>query len=152
MCERCHSVTLLPGEKYSMKNWCKTHNIPDYSERLATLPNIIHLYGDSKEFDFSSTKDEIDIYFIDGDHSYSGVKADTENIFRNRKPDSFVVWHDFLGWLDPLCRRLSGLRSDSGLSAGPRRRGHAHAPVLFSGTGPSLLAQRSPDRLSEIRF
>ena len=95
LCERCHSVTLLPGEKYSMKNWCKTHNIPDYSERLATLPNIIHHNGDSKEFDFSSTKDEIDIYFIDGDHSYSGVKADTENIFRNRKPDSFVVWHDF---------------------------------------------------------
>ena len=41
-------------------------------------------YGDSKRFDYSSAR-EVDLFFIDGDHSYSGVYCDTVNVFDNRK-------------------------------------------------------------------
>ena len=52
-------------------------------------------YGDSKEFNFKSIKESIDLYFIDADHSYTGVYNDTKNVFDSKKEDSFVIWHDF---------------------------------------------------------
>ncbi|WP_158078749.1 class I SAM-dependent methyltransferase [Clostridium puniceum] len=95
ICDVCYSITAPIDAPYSMKNWCKDANIPDYSERLATSKNIRHYYCDSKTFDFSSIDEKIDVYFIDGDHSYYGVYHDTKNIFENKNEDSFVIGHDF---------------------------------------------------------
>ena len=95
ICDELHSITAKPGEPYSMRNWCKNRNIPDYSERLTYSPKIVHHYGDSKTFDYNRIPQDIDLYFIDGDHSFFGVYFDTLNIFKYRKPDSIVVWHDF---------------------------------------------------------
>lgn len=80
---------------FSMKNWCKIKNIPNFSERLTYSDKIKHFFVDSKMFDFTTIQDQIDLYFIDGDHSYKGVLNDTKNIFDTRKKDSIVVWHDF---------------------------------------------------------
>ncbi|MBR1421469.1 MAG: class I SAM-dependent methyltransferase [Selenomonadaceae bacterium] len=97
ICDELHSITAEPGAPYSMKNWCKARNIPDYSERLTYSPKIVHHYGDSKTFNFNSIPQNIDLYFIDGDHSFNGVYCDTINVFKHRKPKSIVVWHDFKG-------------------------------------------------------
>ena len=70
-------------------------NQPDYTDRLLDFDNIEVHYGDSKEFDFKTIKDDIDLFFIDADHSYTGVYNDTKNVFKFRKKDSFVIWHDF---------------------------------------------------------
>jgi predicted O-methyltransferase YrrM len=60
------------------------------------LKNVIHLEGDSADFDFAGLKTKYDLVFIDGDHHYNAIKRDTENVFkhlvRNR---SIVVWHDY---------------------------------------------------------
>jgi hypothetical protein len=59
------------------------------------LPNVIHIEANSHYFDFSQLK-KFDLIFIDGDHSYKGVKQDTENAFRLLKDDrSIIVWHDY---------------------------------------------------------
>lgn len=94
-CEKLYSVTADVGAKYSMRESCKYYRIPDFSERLTYNEKIIHYYGDSKQFDFSKHADTIDLYFIDGDHSYNGVYCDTKNIFENKKRDAIVIWHDF---------------------------------------------------------
>ena len=94
-CERLYSITAPCQEKYSMASWCRNRNLPDYSERLAQNDKIIHFYTDSKEFDYMKIKDEIDLYFIDGDHSYEGVYADTKNVFKIKNENAIVVWHDF---------------------------------------------------------
>lgn len=94
LCEKCYSITAHPDAPYSAKNGCIRYNIPDYSERLAYADNIIHFYENSQMFDYNKIEDEIDLYFIDGDHSYEGVKIDTEKVFASRKKDSIVVWHD----------------------------------------------------------
>lgn len=94
-CERLYSVTALPGSPYSMKYWCREAELPDYSERLTYNERIVHYFTDSKQFDFSKHADTVDLYFIDGDHSYSGVYYDTKNIFDHKKEDAIVVWHDF---------------------------------------------------------
>lgn len=45
----------------------------------------------------------LDLLFIDGDHSYDGVKADWEAYKDFLKPGSIVVFHDY-GWADGVKR------------------------------------------------
>ena len=58
--------------------------------------NIKHIGHNSHIFDYSSLKSKFDLIFIDGDHSYEGVKKDTQNAFKLLKDDnSIIVWHDY---------------------------------------------------------
>lgn len=58
--------------------------------------NIIHLLGDSLNFNFDSLNKKFDLIFIDGNHKYDFVKNDTEKIFKHLvHKDSIVVWHDY---------------------------------------------------------
>ncbi|WP_162560022.1 class I SAM-dependent methyltransferase [Methylotetracoccus oryzae] len=47
--------------------------------------------------------EELDLLFIDGDHSYQGVKSDWEAYKKFLKPGSVVVFHDW-GWADGVKR------------------------------------------------
>lgn len=59
-------------------------------------PNINHLEGNSKTFDFKSLNKKYDLIFIDGDHSYEMVKNDTAKVFDSLvHENSVVVWHDY---------------------------------------------------------
>ena len=44
-------------------------------------------------------KDEIDMIFIDGDHSYSGVKTDVDLYFPKLKKGGIICMHDY-GWAE----------------------------------------------------
>ena len=90
--EHCYSITMPPD---TMKKYFADMGKGNFANRLAYRDNITQYFVDSKEFDFSSVANKIDIYFIDGDHSYIGVYNDTKNIFAHKKKDAFVVWHDF---------------------------------------------------------
>lgn len=81
------------------------------------IPNVIHLKGNSKTYDFSSLNEKFDVIFIDGDHHYDMVKNDTEKVFEHlAHENSIIIWHDygfnpemiryevFLGVLDGLPR------------------------------------------------
>lgn len=94
-CEKLYSITAPMNAEFSMRKWCQMKNMPDFTERLTYSDKIEHYFIDSKQFDFTKVQDDIDLYFIDGDHSYRGVFSDTKNIFNTRKKDSIVVWHDF---------------------------------------------------------
>ncbi len=60
-----------------------------------TLPNIKHVEADSLTFDFNSLNQKFDVIFVDGDHTYEGVKSDTSNAFKLLKNESSViVFHD----------------------------------------------------------
>ena len=39
--------------------------------------------------------DHIGMVFIDANHSYEGVKKDTENVFRQINPGTIIFWHDY---------------------------------------------------------
>jgi len=75
---------------------------------------IVQLYGDSRTFDFSPYDGAIDFAFIDGDHTYEGVKRDTENVLRMVPPGGVIIWDDYhpessIGvtqYLHQLSRRL----------------------------------------------
>lgn len=56
---------------------------------------VQRLHGDSATFDFSPWHGKIDLFFIDGAHSYEYVKSDTENAFRCVRDGGVIAWHDF---------------------------------------------------------
>jgi predicted O-methyltransferase YrrM len=56
---------------------------------------ITTLEGDSATFDFSPYTGRMDVVFIDGAHSYSYVKNDSERAFRMLAPDGLIAWDDY---------------------------------------------------------
>lgn len=58
--------------------------------------NIIHIEGNSMNYDFASLNKKFDLIFIDGNHTYDFVKNDTAKVFKHLIHDeTIVVWHDY---------------------------------------------------------
>lgn len=64
---------------------------------------IQRVYGDSAKFDFLPYRRSIDLFFVDGAHTYDYVRLDTINALRCCRPGSVIAWHDY---------RRSGLSRD----------------------------------------
>ena len=65
-----------------------------HRQREGTM--ITQLYGDSADFDYSPYRNNIDLVFVDGSHSYEYVINDTEvalSLLRNGK--GIILWHDY---------------------------------------------------------
>ena len=56
---------------------------------------IYRLYGDSAVFDFSPYHKRVDLFFIDGAHSYEYVRNDTLKALDCVKKGSVIAWHDY---------------------------------------------------------
>jgi len=56
---------------------------------------IVRLYGDSAKFDFSPYHGRVDLFFIDGAHSYDYVRSDTLNALKCVRPGGVIAWHDY---------------------------------------------------------
>jgi predicted O-methyltransferase YrrM len=53
------------------------------------------LYGDSAQFDFSPWAQKVDLFFIDGAHSYEYVRNDTLKALSCCRAGSVLAWHDY---------------------------------------------------------
>ncbi len=90
----CYTLN-LPSEEMRAFGLSESY-IDQYAFFSKDTPNIIHLEGNSKHFDFSSLGKQFDLIFIDGDHHYEMVKNDTEKVFAHLvHENSIVVWHDY---------------------------------------------------------
>ena len=58
-------------------------------------PRIRTVFGDSATFDYSPWYNKVDLFFIDGAHSYEYVKSDTLNALKCVRPGGVIAWHDF---------------------------------------------------------
>lgn len=56
---------------------------------------IVCLQGDSALFDFSPHFGSVDLFYVDGSHSYEYVRSDTINALRCCRPGGVIAWHDF---------------------------------------------------------
>ena len=56
---------------------------------------IHRLLGDSATFDFSPYSRSIDLFFIDGAHTYEYVKNDTLKALECCHEGSVIIWHDY---------------------------------------------------------
>jgi predicted O-methyltransferase YrrM len=53
------------------------------------------LFGDSATFDYSPYHGSVDLFFIDGAHSYEYVSSDTDNALRCCRAGGIIAWHDY---------------------------------------------------------
>jgi hypothetical protein len=56
---------------------------------------IMQLFSDSASFDFSDFRAKIDLFFVDGAHSWDYVKSDTEHALECCHAGSVILWHDY---------------------------------------------------------
>lgn len=56
---------------------------------------IERVYGDSANFNFSPYRRLVDLFFVDGAHSYEYVRTDTLNAVRCCHQGSVIAWHDY---------------------------------------------------------
>jgi predicted O-methyltransferase YrrM len=82
-------------------------------EGTAEADRIECLFGDSASFDYSPFHGRVDLFFIDGSHSYEYVKSDTEQALRCCRPGGVIAWHDYgrMG-VNGVSRYLAELRRD----------------------------------------
>jgi hypothetical protein len=64
-------------------------------EKFAFYPNISIHRQYSSEFLKSIEDLSVDVIYIDGDHSYEGVKADLANAFPKIKKGGWIMGHDY---------------------------------------------------------
>jgi len=66
-----------------------------YIARSPDRDRITQIFADSRTFDTAPYRESMNYIFIDGDHSYEGVKNDTEKALQLLKPGGVIVWHDY---------------------------------------------------------
>lgn len=85
-------ITLdLPPESGS-KTWPFLGNVYKGTEREG---RITQLLCDSHKFDATPYSKQMDFIYIDGDHSYLGVKNDTMKALEMLAPKGTIMWHDY---------------------------------------------------------
>jgi predicted O-methyltransferase YrrM len=68
---------------------------PPLFEGTEVEDKVERLFGDSAAFDFSPWHGGVDLFFVDGAHSYEYVRSDTLNALKCVRPGGVVVWHDY---------------------------------------------------------
>lgn len=93
--------TMLDDVKIDEGDWDAIENIKSdskYTEFFFSNSDIaskITLKSiDSKLFDVDAITEKFDLIFVDGGHSYSYVKNDTEKAFKLLAPGGVIVWDD----------------------------------------------------------
>lgn len=79
-----HSLDIAPKDDNGLQSILKTHDIGK---------NLDLIVGDSQKGEYPSIK-EIDLLFVDGDHSFAGCTADLNQWFPRVVSGGHVVLHD----------------------------------------------------------
>lgn len=94
ICEECYTLNLSKEEIIQSGQSEKYAELHGFFSKEKI--NVIHLHGNSLNFNFASLGKSFDVIFIDGNHHYEFVKNDTEKVFKYLIHDkSIVVWHDY---------------------------------------------------------
>jgi hypothetical protein len=89
-----HELTELWGRPTKDIFKGRTH-VQFYRERFASGPVRV-LEGDSAAALESLPDESVDLVYIDGDHSYEGVKADTAQAVRKVRPEGVIIFNDYI--------------------------------------------------------
>jgi predicted O-methyltransferase YrrM len=103
------TLDIPPATRQTHQHGMGVGNYPEFTVGGAyqghpAARKITQLYGDSRTFDFSPYYGTVDMVFVDADHTYEFVKADTERALRLLRPGGTIVWDDYT-WIErhPEC-------------------------------------------------
>jgi predicted O-methyltransferase YrrM len=88
-----HVWTLdLPREE---NRWWFAGYVGSYFHGTPVEDRITMLRQNAYQFDPAPFTQSMDFIWVDGDHSYNGVRNDTEKAFAMLAPGGAIMWHDF---------------------------------------------------------
>ena len=102
------SITLNPSDlnnvkKKNIDNKVSFRNIINesiYSKFLFSEKEVEKkieiIFQNSLNFEHSKYKNQMDLIFIDGGHTYSVVKSDSEKSFEMLNTNGIILWHDYV--------------------------------------------------------
>jgi predicted O-methyltransferase YrrM len=96
---------------------------------------ITQLFGDSRTFNFSPFHRRVDLVFVDADHSYDAVRADSRRAVEMLSDRGAVVWHDYAQNEPGVVRALEELGREL-----PLRHLRDSSLVLYGPAGSPLRA------------
>jgi hypothetical protein len=70
----------------------------DVYQNTPLAARIERRVGTAREVLAADPDGSFDLVFIDADHRYPGVKADTETVLRLVGPRGWLLWHDYANW------------------------------------------------------
>ena len=117
--------TVLKSTTVDISHQMKHSKVQKYRFSDTPYDNKINcLFGDSANYDYSEFYNSIDLFFIDGAHSYEYVKSDTLNALKCIRVGGIIAWHDYgrMGvngvtkWLREFSRRGNKVYSVPGSS------------------------------------
>ena len=83
------SVVTIDNQDYKKHSYfCRFNDLIDYNK-------VKKVICDSTSFDFKPYHNKIDVFYVDGSHSYKNVKSDGINALKCVKNNGFIVFHDF---------------------------------------------------------
>jgi len=65
------------------------------TNKYKDVPNVRLFKSRSDTFLQNQPDNTYDIIYIDGDHSYSGVKTDLQNAYKKIKSGGYIMGHDY---------------------------------------------------------
>jgi predicted O-methyltransferase YrrM len=75
--------------------WAFAGHVGAYFEHAPERARITRIHANSTSYDPGPLRGTMDFIWIDADHSYAGVKNDTEKAFQLLAPGGTIMWHDF---------------------------------------------------------
>ena len=73
---------------------------------------INQIISRSQEFDYSPFEKRVDFIFVDGDHTYNGIKNDSQAALRMLAPGGIILWHDYFPRFSEVRRYLHELNEN----------------------------------------
>jgi predicted O-methyltransferase YrrM len=70
----------------------------NYFRDTALGGKIEQLWCDSARFNETSLREQVDLVFVDGAHSYDYVRSDTTKALAMLRPGGVILWHDYCAW------------------------------------------------------
>ena len=88
-----------PGSDYigTDANLVRTRKVAEFVSHYGVQDRVLQIYADSMQFDPAPYIGTVQLAFIDGAHTYTHVKNDTEKIAAMMAADGIVLWHDYGG-------------------------------------------------------
>jgi hypothetical protein len=107
LAKESRSVTTYPMDMGGIESY--SFSVGEYYRGSEYERKIRQLYGDSAIFDFTPFSGSIDLVFIDGNHLYENVRADTLNAVRMLRSNGVIVWDDYHAGYPGVMRCLAEL-------------------------------------------
>ena len=96
----CPDKLILASDIFAQKTTLKyqQYEVPKKNRiciRAKNYENVIVIDANSKDYESMLKKYNLKFVFVDGDHSFEGVKKDTEMLLRILEKGSIIAWHDY---------------------------------------------------------